>query len=113
MRSPAGEDFPNVGCYLEVVPNERLVWTSALAPGYRPLVPQADGLPFTAVISLEPTPTGTRYRALAIHPDADTCRRHDEMGFPSTMAGAQRSRSSSTWSSTQPLRGRRGPLVRS
>ncbi len=82
MRSPEGEDFPNVGCYLEVVPNERLVWTSALAPGYRPLTEHPpDAFPFTAVISLEPTPTGTRYRALAIHADAETCRRHDEMGF--------------------------------
>lgn len=81
MRSPEGEDFPNVGCYLEIVPNERLVWTSALAPGYRPLAEPAGGLAFTAVISLEPTPTGTRYRALAIHPDAETCKRHDAMGF--------------------------------
>ena len=36
MRSPEGKEFPNVGCYLEVVPNERLVWTDALLPGYRP-----------------------------------------------------------------------------
>ena len=57
------------------------MWTSALAPGYRPLTEPADGLRFTAVISLEPTPTGTRYRALAIHADAETCQRHDAMGF--------------------------------
>jgi uncharacterized protein YndB with AHSA1/START domain len=81
MRSPEGEDFPNVGCYLEVVPNERLVWTSALAPGYRPLTEAAGEFLFTAVISLERTPKGTRYRALAIHPDAETCERHDAMGF--------------------------------
>ena len=81
MRSPEGEDFPNIGCYLEVVPNERLVWTSALAPGYRPLVDSAEGLQITAVISLEPTPTGTRYRALAIHADGETRERHDAMGF--------------------------------
>ncbi len=81
MRSPEGEDFPNVGCYLEVVPNERLAWTSALAPGYRPLTEPSGGLAFTAVISLEPTATGTRYRALAIHSDVETCQRHDAMGF--------------------------------
>jgi uncharacterized protein YndB with AHSA1/START domain len=81
MRSPEGEDFPNVGCYLEVVPVERLVWTTALAPGYRPLAEPAGGLLLTAVISLEPTATGTLYRALAIHPDADTRERHDAMGF--------------------------------
>src|SRR5713226_713595 len=36
MRSPEGQTFPNVGCYLEIVENERLIWTNALAPGYRP-----------------------------------------------------------------------------
>lgn len=36
MRSPEGKQFPNLGCYLEVVENQRLVWTNALAPGFRP-----------------------------------------------------------------------------
>lgn len=27
MQSPEGENFPNMGCYLEVIPNEKLVWT--------------------------------------------------------------------------------------
>src|SRR5690606_38085537 len=36
MRSPEGQEFPNLGCYLEIVPEERLVWTDALLPGYRP-----------------------------------------------------------------------------
>src|SRR5262249_31712101 len=30
MRSPEGVDHPGTGCYLEVTPNERLVWTDAL-----------------------------------------------------------------------------------
>ena len=30
MRSPEGQEFENAGCYLEVVPNERLTWTSRL-----------------------------------------------------------------------------------
>src|SRR5690242_2821697 len=42
MRSPEGEEFPNVGCYLEVVPNERLVWTNALGPGFRPAAATGD-----------------------------------------------------------------------
>ena len=29
MRSPEGQEFPNRGVYLEVVPNERLVFTDA------------------------------------------------------------------------------------
>ncbi len=36
MLSPEGKEFPNTGCYLEVVKHERLVWTDALLPGYRP-----------------------------------------------------------------------------
>src|SRR3954464_13741594 len=31
-----GPEGPNVGCILEVIPMERLVWTSMLFPGYRP-----------------------------------------------------------------------------
>jgi uncharacterized protein YndB with AHSA1/START domain len=77
MRSPEGEDTPHVGCYLEVVPNRRLVWTDALLPGYRP-----SGEPFmTAVIELEPHGAGTRYTAIAMHGDAATRERHEEMGF--------------------------------
>ena len=36
MRSPEGEEFPNSGCYLEVVPFERLIFTDTLLPGFRP-----------------------------------------------------------------------------
>ena len=36
MRSPEGQLVPNTGCFLEVIPDERLVWTSALGPGFRP-----------------------------------------------------------------------------
>jgi uncharacterized protein YndB with AHSA1/START domain len=78
MRSPDGEEFDNAGCYLEVADGERLVWTSALGPGYRPV---ASDLPFTAVISLEPAGAGTKYTALAIHGDPATAARHAEMGF--------------------------------
>ncbi len=36
MRSPEGEEYDNSGCYLDVVPNERLIFTDTLLPGYRP-----------------------------------------------------------------------------
>lgn len=29
MRSPEGQEHDNLGCYLEIVDNERLVWTVA------------------------------------------------------------------------------------
>jgi uncharacterized protein YndB with AHSA1/START domain len=77
MRSPEGQEFPNLGCYLEVVPNERLVFTDALLPGYRPSKEPF----FTAMLTLEPSGKGTRYVAYAIHRDEDGRKKHEEMGF--------------------------------
>lgn len=84
MRSPEGKDHPNLGCILEIVENEKLVWTNALEPGYRPAakpaIPEAD-FAFTAVISLETVDAGTRYTALVIHGDPAVRKRHEDMGF--------------------------------
>jgi len=87
MRSPEGQEFPDVGCYLEIIPNERLVWTNALAPGFRPSGPSAEEVKecamimFTAVISLEPHGKGTKYTALAMHREEEGRRKHEAMGF--------------------------------
>lgn len=80
MRSPEGQEFPGTGCYLEVIENERLIWTSALQPGFRP-TPRSDEMLFTAVISLEPQGKGTRYTAVAIHSNEEDCQKHAQMGF--------------------------------
>jgi uncharacterized protein YndB with AHSA1/START domain len=77
MRPPDGKEFPNVGCYLEVVANERLVWTDALLPGYRP----SETPFFTAIVMLELRGAGTRYTATAIHRNEAGRKRHEEMGF--------------------------------
>lgn len=77
MRSPEGQDMPNTGCYLEVVENQKLVWTDALVPGYRPSTTPF----FTAVILLEPHGSGTKYTAIAIHKDEEVRKQHEEMGF--------------------------------
>lgn len=77
MRSPEGQDFPNAGCYLEIVDEQRLVFTDALLPGYRP-APEPF---FTAIISLEDAGAGTRYVARAMHRDAEAQGRHAAMGF--------------------------------
>ena len=81
MRSPEGQDHPNVGCYLEVIENEKLVWTIALAPGYRPSKGHAEVPPFTAVIALEPQGKGTKYTVIVIHKDEADRKKHEEMGF--------------------------------
>jgi len=77
MRSPEGQEFPNVGCYLEVVPQKRLVFTDALRPGYRP----AQNPFMTAIIAIEPHGSGTRYTATALHHDEAARKKHEEMGF--------------------------------
>ncbi|MGE0153056.1 MAG: SRPBCC family protein [Reyranellaceae bacterium] len=77
MRSPEGQEFPNLGCYLEVVPNRRLIFTDTLLPGFRPSPKPF----FTAALLLEPTAKGTRYTAIAIHGNEETRKSHEEMGF--------------------------------
>lgn len=82
MRSPEGETMEGgSGCYLDVVPERRLVWTSALGPDYRPNVSRVLDLFFTAWIILEPQGQGTKYTAIAQHPDEAAAKRHEEMGF--------------------------------
>lgn len=79
MRSPEGEAMDQgAGCILEVVENRRLVWTAALGPGFRPV---ASDFPFTAIISMEPAGSGTKYRAVAVHATKEASTQHEEMGF--------------------------------
>jgi uncharacterized protein YndB with AHSA1/START domain len=77
MQSPEGQAFPNAGCFLEIVPNEKLVFTDALAPGYRP----SEQPFFTAIVTLAPTAKGTKYMAVAKHKDPAGRKQHDDMGF--------------------------------
>ena len=77
MRSPEGQTHPMVGCYLEVVPLTRLVWTDALLPGYRP-----SAKPFmTGIVTLEAQGNRTKYTAIAVHGDATIRKQHEDMGF--------------------------------
>jgi uncharacterized protein YndB with AHSA1/START domain len=78
MRSPEGEEFPNAGCYLEIIENEKLVWTDGLLAGYRP-APK----PFmTAILTLEDHGAGgTKYVAIAKHKDPADRKSHEDMGF--------------------------------
>lgn len=87
MESPEGQRYPNAGCYLEVIPHERLVWTSALQPGFRPaprvVQPghECAEILMTAEIRLEKHPNGCKYIATALHLDAGDRKRHADMGF--------------------------------
>ena len=74
-----GQEFPNLGCYLEVVPMERLSWTSMLFPGYRPAT--FDDIPITAIVTLESVGDGTRYVFTALHRDESDLERNRTSGW--------------------------------
>ncbi len=77
MRSPEGQEFPNPGVFLEVVPGERLVFTDAYTAGW---VPSAK--PFmTAILTFADEGAGTRYVATVRHWSAEDKRSHEERGF--------------------------------
>ncbi len=84
MTGPDGFDFRGTGCFLEVVEGEKIVWTSALGPGYRPVdvVEDCGGFPFTAIVTLEDNGDGrTRYKAVALHRNEKDRETHAAMGF--------------------------------
>lgn len=74
-----GQEVPNLGCFLDVVPMERLVWTSMLFPGYRPAV--FDDIPITAIVTMAPAGTGTRYVFTALHRDEADLEKNKANGF--------------------------------
>lgn len=78
MSGPDGGTSDNPGCFLEIVPGERIAWTSMLVGGWRPATPW---MPMTAVFTFADEAAGTRYTATALHPDAATRERHAQMGF--------------------------------
>lgn len=79
---PEGEQITNVNTYLEVVPEKRLVWTSAVDPGFRPAASKSlHGFHFTVILSLEPEGRGTRYLATVLHSDKESRAAHESMGF--------------------------------
>jgi uncharacterized protein YndB with AHSA1/START domain len=83
MVDPDGNKLPTEpGCYLEVVPNRKLVWTSALGPGYRPHDAAAAPWFFTAVLTFEPHGDGgCKYTAMAMHSTQAHAQSHEQMGF--------------------------------
>lgn len=74
-----GPVVPNVGCVLEVVPLQRLIWTSMLFPGYRPAV--FDDIPITAVMTLQAEGNRTRYLFTALHRDEKELQENLSSGF--------------------------------
>jgi len=86
MVGPDGFDTGHgtPGCVLEVVEGRKLVWTSALGPGFRPneAGEGCESFPMTAVITFADAGDGkTAYKAVALHKDVADKEAHDNMGF--------------------------------
>jgi uncharacterized protein YndB with AHSA1/START domain len=77
MRSPEGQEFPNLGVYLEVVPNEKIVFTDAYTEAWMP----SEKPFFTGIITFEDEGGKTRYTAVARHWTVEDRKAHEEMGF--------------------------------
>ena len=78
MRSPEGQEFPNRGVYLEVVPNERLVFTDAFTRAWEP----SDKPFMTGILTFEDAGEGlTRYTARVRHWTVADREAHEKMGF--------------------------------
>ncbi len=78
MRSPEGQEFPNKGVYLEVVENEKLVFTDAYTEAWVP----SEKPFFTGIILLEDAGGGkTSYTAIARHWTKEDREAHEKMGF--------------------------------
>jgi hypothetical protein len=58
---------------------ERLAWTSMLFPGYRPAV--FDDIPITAIVTMTPEGTGTRYVFTALHRNEADLETNKTSGF--------------------------------
>jgi len=79
LRGPGdGEENLIDGCFLEVVPQQRIVFTEVLSAGWRPAEPF---LAMTAIISMSDEGKGTRYTADVLHKNEADSKRHLQMGF--------------------------------
>jgi uncharacterized protein YndB with AHSA1/START domain len=77
MRDPDGNEFPNRGIYLDVVKNERLVFTDAYAKAWEP-----SEKPFmTGILTFEDDGSRTRYTACVRHWTVADREAHEKMGF--------------------------------
>ncbi len=81
MRSPEGQEFPNQGCYLEIIPNKKLIWTNFLQGGFRPADIGEGGFGFTGIILLDNSKEGTLYKAIVMHKNEQDRKIHEQMNF--------------------------------
>lgn len=78
MKSPEGQEFPNPGVYLDVVPGRKLVFTDAFTKTWEP-----SGKAFmVGTLTFEDAGPGkTRYTARVQHWSVADREAHEKMGF--------------------------------
>lgn len=77
MKSPEGQEFPNPGIYLEVIPGKKLVFTDAYTKAWEP-----SAKPFmTATLTFEDEGGKTKYTARVLHWSEADRETHEKMGF--------------------------------
>ncbi len=77
MRGPDGQEFPNPGVFLDVVPNEKLVFTDAFTEAWVP-----SGKAFmVGTVTFADEDGQTRYTARVQHWSAEDRAQHEAMGF--------------------------------
>ncbi len=75
---PNGERIPNRGVYLEIVPNEKIVFTDVFFGDWEP----NPNFMFVGILTFEALPDGgTRYTARVRHWTKEACENHAAMGF--------------------------------
>jgi uncharacterized protein YndB with AHSA1/START domain len=77
MRGPDGTEVPCKGVYLEIVENQRLVWTDAYTNAWEP----SDKPFMTTIVTFEDEDRKTRYTARARHWTVADRETHEKMGF--------------------------------
>jgi uncharacterized protein YndB with AHSA1/START domain len=77
MRGPDGNDMPNRGVYLEVIKNEKLVFTDAYTKAWEP----AEKPFMTVILTFEEEGGKTRYTARVRHWTVADREAHEKMGF--------------------------------
>ena len=77
MRGPDGNDVPNRGVYLDVIENERIVFTNAYTSAWEP----SDKPFMTVILTFEDVSGDTNYTALVRHWSIADREAHEMMGF--------------------------------
>ncbi len=77
MQGPEGQEVPNPGVYLDVIPGRKLVFTDAFTTAWRPSAKAF----MVGEIKFEDEDGKTRYTATVRHWSAEDSKQHEAMGF--------------------------------